>query len=125
MRKPYPTLTPQELAIMKIVWQLEKATVRDVYDALRAKRSVAYTTVMTMMKILEEKGYLLKTRVERAYVYRPARPRKQVVGAMVRDFVDRVFDGAAGSLVLHLAKDRRLSKDERTRIRRIIEEMEP
>jgi BlaI family transcriptional regulator, penicillinase repressor len=125
MRTPHPTLTPQELAIMKVVWRLEKATVRDVYDALRAKRSVAYTTVMTMMKILEEKGYLLTTRVERAYVYRPARPRKQVVGAMVRDFVDRVFDGAAGSLVLHLAKDRRLSKDERTRIRRIIEEMEP
>ncbi|HEX2458461.1 MAG TPA: BlaI/MecI/CopY family transcriptional regulator [Vicinamibacterales bacterium] len=125
MRTPHPTLTPQELAIMKVVWRLEKATVRDVYDALRAKRSVAYTTVMTMMKILEEKGYLLKTRLDRAYVYRPARPRTQVVGAMVRDFVDRVFDGAAGSLMLHLAKDRRLSKDERTRIRRIIEEMEP
>jgi BlaI family transcriptional regulator, penicillinase repressor len=125
MRTPHPTLTPQELAIMKVVWRLEKATVRDVYDTLRAKRSVAYTTVMTMMKILEEKGYLLKTRLDRAYVYRPARPRTQVVGAMVRDFVDRVFDGAAGSLMLHLAKDRRLSKDERTRIRRIIEEMEP
>jgi BlaI family transcriptional regulator, penicillinase repressor len=125
MRTPHPTLTPQELAIMKVVWRLEKATVRDVYDALRAKRSVAYTTVMTMMKTLEEKGYLLKTRLDRAYVYRPARPRTQVVGAMVRDFVDRVFDGAAGSLMLHLAKDRRLSKDERTRIRRIIEEMEP
>jgi BlaI family penicillinase repressor len=125
MRTPHPTLTPQELAIMKVIWRLEKATVRDVYDALRAKRSVAYTTVMTMMKILEEKGYLLKTRLDRAYVYRPARPRTQVVGAMVRDFVDRVFDGAAGSLMLHLAKDRRLSKDERTRIRRIIEEMEP
>jgi BlaI family transcriptional regulator, penicillinase repressor len=125
MRTPHPTLTPQELAIMKVVWRLEKATVRDVCDALRTKRTVAYTTVMTMMKILEEKGFLLKTRVERAYLYRPARPRTQVVGAMVRDFVDRVFDGAAGSLMLHLAKDRRLSKDERARIRRLIEEMEP
>ena len=125
MRTPHPTLTPQELAIMKVVWRLEKATVRDVYDALRAKRAVAYTTVMTMMKILEEKGYLLKTRAERAYIYRPARPRQEVVRAMVRDFVDRVFDGAAGSLMLHLAKDRRLTKEERTKIRRIIEEMEP
>jgi len=125
MRTPHPTLTPQELAIMKVVWRLEKATVRDVYDTLRARRAVAYTTVMTMMKILEEKGYLVKTRAERAYVYRPARPRTQVVGAMVRDFVDRVFDGAAGSLILHLAKDRRLSKDERAKIRRIIEEIEP
>jgi BlaI family transcriptional regulator, penicillinase repressor len=124
MRTPHPTLTPQELAIMKVVWRLEKATVRDVYQALREKRPVAYTTVMTMMKILEEKGYLTKVRIERAFVYRPARPRQQVVGAMVRDFVDRVFDGAAGSLLLHLAKDRRLSKEERASIRRVIEEME-
>jgi predicted transcriptional regulator len=79
---------------------------------------------MTMMKILEEKGYLKKTRVERAYLYRPARARQQVIGAMVRDFVDRVFDGAAGGLLLHLAKDRKLSKDERTTIRRLIEEMD-
>jgi BlaI family transcriptional regulator, penicillinase repressor len=123
MRTPHPTLTPQELAIMKVIWRLGKATVRDVFDALRENRTVAYTTVMTMMKILEEKGYLTKSRVDRAYVYRPARPRQQVVGAMVRDFVDRVFDGAAGSLLLHLAKDRRLSKEERASIRRAIEEM--
>ena len=109
---------------MKVVWRLEKATVRDVFQALRETRPVAYTTVMTMMKILEEKRYLTKNRIERAYVYRPARPRQQVVGAMVRDFVDRVFDGAAGSLLLHLAKDRRLSKEERASIRRVIEEME-
>ena len=124
MRTPHPTLTPQELAIMKVVWKLEKATVRDVYETLRAKRTIAYTTVMTMMKILEEKGYLKKARVERAYVYKPARPRQQVVGAMVRDFVDRVFDGAAGGLLVHLAKDGRLSKGERQHIRRVIEEMD-
>jgi BlaI family penicillinase repressor len=124
MRTPHPTLTPQELAIMKVVWKLDSATVRDVYENLRVRRTIAYTTVMTMMKILEEKGYLKKIRVDRAYLYRPTKPRQQVLGAMVRDFVDRVFDGAAGGLLLHLAKDRRLSKDERTTIRRIIEEME-
>jgi BlaI family transcriptional regulator, penicillinase repressor len=124
MRTPHPTLTPQELAIMKVVWKLDKATVRDVYEELREKRPVAYTTVMTMMKILEEKGYLKKSRAERAYMYKPSRPRQQVVGAMVRDFVDRVFDGAASGLLLHLAKDGRLSKDERQHIRRIIEDIE-
>jgi len=109
---------------MKVVWKLEKATVRDVYEALLAKRTIAYTTVMTMMKILEDKGYLKKQRVERAYLYRPARPRQQVVGAMVRDFVDRVFDGAAGGLLVQLARDGRLSKAERQHIRRVIEEMD-
>jgi BlaI family transcriptional regulator, penicillinase repressor len=124
MRTPHPTLTPQELAIMKVVWKLDKATVRDVYEALRAQRPIAYTTVMTMMRILEEKGYLKKTAVDRAYVYKPARPRQQVVGAMVRDFVDRVFDGAAGSLLLHLAKDGRLTRDERQRIKKLIDSTE-
>ena len=109
---------------MKVVWRLDKATVRDVYEALRERRAIAYTTVMTMMKVLEEKGYLKKTVAERAHVYRPARPRQQVVSAMVKDFVDRVFDGAAGSLLLHLAKDNRLSDKQRKAIQQLIEEMD-
>jgi predicted transcriptional regulator len=124
MRTPHPTLTPHELAIMKVVWRLEKATVRDVFETLRKRREIAYTTVMTMMKILEEKGYLKKTRTERAYEYRPSQPRSQVMAAIVRDFVDRVFDGATAPLLLHLAKDGRLSKDEREMIRRLAEEMD-
>jgi predicted transcriptional regulator len=122
MRTPHPTLTPQELAIMKVVWQREKATVRDVYEALRETRQIAYTTVMTMMKILEEKGYLKKTSVDRAHVYKPARPRQQVVGAMVRDFLDRVFDGASDGLLLHLAKDNKLTEKQRRIVKQIIEE---
>jgi BlaI family penicillinase repressor len=124
MRPKTLTLTPQELAIMKVVWQRDQATVRDVYETLRKRRQVAYTTVMTMMKILEDKGYLKKSREDRAYVYRPSRPRQQVVGAMVRDFVDRVFDGAASGLLLHLARNGKLTKAERQKIRELIDEME-
>jgi BlaI family transcriptional regulator, penicillinase repressor len=124
MRRHHPTLTPHELAIMKVVWRREKATVREVYETLRDQRPIAYTTVMTMMNILEEKQYLEKTRVDRAYVYRPTRPEQQVVGQMVADFVDRVFDGAASSLLVHLSKDNRLSRNDRRNIRRIIEEMD-
>ncbi len=122
MRRPHPTLTPHELAIMKVVWRLEKATVRDVYETLRAERPIAYTTVMTMMRILEEKKYLRRQLVERAHVYRAARPRHQVIGAMVRDFVDRVFDGASDSLLLHLARDNRLTDKQRQTVRRLLEE---
>ena len=124
MRPAHPTLTPQELAIMKVVWRLEQATVRDVYETLRDKREIAYTTVMTMMKILEEKGYLKKTRADRAHVYRPSQPRQKVIGSMVRDFLDRVFDGAAAPLLVQLAKDGRLTKDEKAMIRRMAEEMD-
>jgi len=117
-------LTPQELAIMKVVWRMEKATVRDVYEALRASRQIAYTTVMTMMKILEDKGYLRKSAADRAHVYRPAKPRQQVVGAMVREFLDRVFDGASDSLLLHLAKDNKLTDKQRRIVKQLIEEVD-
>ena len=124
MRHPHPTLTPQELAIMKVIWRLGSATVRDVYEELRTERTIAYTTVMTMMRILEDKGYLTKSSADRAFVYAPARPRHQVVGAMVRDFVDRVFDGASGSLLVHLAKDNRLTDKQRRAIEKLVKDLE-
>ena len=105
---------------MKVVWSLGQATVRQVYETFREKRAVAYTTVMTMMRILEEKGYLQKELVDRAHVYTPVRPQQQVVGAMVRDFVDRVFDGAAAPLLAHLVTDARMSKADRAELQRLV-----
>jgi BlaI family penicillinase repressor len=120
MRPPSKTLTDQELEIMKVVWERQTATVRDVYEALLQRRRVAYTTVMTMMKILEQKGYLNRKQVERAYVYRPAQPKSRVIQAMVRDFVNRVFNGSAEPLLVHLIEDRHLTADEIEEIRRLI-----
>jgi BlaI family penicillinase repressor len=119
------TLAPQELAVMKVIWRKGSATVRDVYEALRDARPVAYTTVMTTMNILETKGFLEKTRAERAFRYEPTRSRQQVVGAMVKDFVNRVFDGAAQPLLLHLATSETLSAKERAELRRLIEKTPP
>ena len=79
---------------------------------------------MTMMKILEEKGYLKKAMVDRAHVYKPAKPRQQVLGAMVRDFLDRVFDGAPDSLLLHLAKDNKLTDKQKRLVKQLIEEID-
>ena len=109
---------------MKVVWSRDRATVRDVYEALREKRQIAYTTVMTMMRILEEKGYLKKTLIDRAHVYKPAQRRQQVIAAMVRDFLDRVFDGAPDALLLHLSKDDKLTEKQRRIIEQLIEEQE-
>ena len=122
MRKRETTLTSQELAIMKVVWRLGHATVRDVYHALLESRHIAYTTVMTMMNVLEAKGHLKKDKADRAYRYRPARPREAVVTSMVREFVSRVFDGASRPLLLHLVKDRRLTARERDALLRLIDE---
>jgi len=109
---------------MKVVWRLEKATVREVYEALLESRQIAYTTVMTMMGVLEKKGYLKKELVDRAHVFTPATRRQQVIGAMVRDFVERVFDGASDSLLLALAKDNQLTAKQKRIVKQLIEETE-
>ena len=105
---------------MKIVWHLEKSTVRDVYEELLKHRKIAYTTVMTMMKILETKKYLKKSQEERAHVYRPSRPKQQVLGGMVREFVNRVFNGSAEPLLMHLVEDRSLTQKDLDEITKMI-----
>ncbi len=122
MRPKSRTLTEQELEIMKVVWQLKSATVRDVYEMLRERRKIAYTTVMTMMNILEQKQYLKKSRADRAYVYQATRPKNQVIKSMVQEFIDRVFNGSAEPLLLHLVQDRRLSEKDLEKIRRMMRE---
>jgi BlaI family transcriptional regulator, penicillinase repressor len=122
MRPKNATLTPQELEIMKIVWQRDSATVRDVYEALLERRKIAYTTVMTMMKILESKGYLKKRRQDRAFVYRPADPKDRVLHRMIREFLDRVFDGSAEPLLVHLVKTKNIREKDLQRILREVEE---
>jgi predicted transcriptional regulator len=120
MRPKTPTLTEQELEIMKIVWARERATVRDVYESLLERRKIAYTTVMTMMNILEQKKYLRKSSEDRAYIYRPTKPKKQVIQGMVREFVDRVFNGSAEPLLVHLIEDRRLTNKDLDELARMI-----
>ena len=105
---------------MKIVWDRDAVTVRDVYEALLGKRKVAYTTVMTMMNILEQKGYLKKRQDDRAYVYRPSQPQKQVIRSMVREFVNRVFNGSAEPLLVHLVEDQHLDAKDLEEIRKTI-----
>jgi BlaI family penicillinase repressor len=122
MRPKSATLTEQELEIMKIVWQRERATVRDVYEDLLERRKIAYTTVMTMMKILAQKKYLRKSQEDRAYVYQPTKPKNQVIKGMVREFVNRVFNGSAEPLLVHLMEDRKLSGKDLEEISRMIRE---
>jgi BlaI family penicillinase repressor len=102
-RKTVPT--ELELELLKVVWRLGKATVREVYKDMLERRDIAYTTVLTMMGVLEHKGHLKKKPGDRAYVYTAARPQEQVVQSMVSEFVNRVFDGAAKPLLMHLVED--------------------
>jgi predicted transcriptional regulator len=122
MRLRKSVLTEHELEIMQIVWQRPSVTVRDVYEELLKRRKIAYTTVMTMMGILEGKGFLKKNQGEKAHVYRPAQPKSKVVGSMVNDFVSRVFDGSAKPLLMHLVENEHLSQEELDEIARLMKE---
>jgi len=121
MRRKSDTLTGQELEIMKVIWPRGHATVREVYDQLRAQRAIAYTTVQTMMNILETKGHLKREAGEKAHVYAPVRPQQFVVRSMVREFVNRVFDGSARPLLVHLLKEKGLTERERRELQKLLD----
>lgn len=121
MRPKSNTLTGQELEIMKVIWSLERATVREVYDELRARRTIAYTTVQTMMNILETKGHLKRAPGAKASVYAPVRPQQLVVRSMVREFVNRVFDGSARPLLVHLLKEKGLTEREKRELQNLLD----
>jgi predicted transcriptional regulator len=104
--------TDQELEILKLIWQRGQATVREIHQDLQKRRPVAYTTVLTMMGILEHKGHLKKKEGERAYVYSPAQPESKMRERMVKEFVNRVFDGSAKPLLAHLVSDRDISSED-------------
>ena len=122
MKSRKNVLTDQELEIMKIIWRHGSATVRDVYEELLERRKVAYTTVMTMMGILEQKGRLKKSEDGRAFIYRPVEPQGKVVGSMVQDFVKRVFNGSAKPLLVHLVENLDVDKDQLDEISELLRE---
>ncbi len=106
---------------MRAIWPHQGATVREVYERLRESRSIAYTTVQTMMNVLVRKGFLVRRPGDRAHVYVPTQPQEQVVGSMVREFVQRVFDGSARPLLVHLAGTKGLTAKERRALQQLLD----
>ncbi|UCG50179.1 MAG: BlaI/MecI/CopY family transcriptional regulator [Phycisphaerales bacterium] len=111
MSKETPHITAAELKIMKVVWQLGSCTVRQTLDALPKDEGSlpAYTTIMTMMKQLAEKGALDVDCDRQPFVYTAAVRRDQVLRQRVSQFLQTVFDGRAEDLVLHLVEESDLS----------------
>ena len=95
-------LTRQELHIMKVVWDRNTATVKDVCEVLSRNKPTAYTTVLTLMGILEDKGALTHIRSGRAYVYKPLLSRHQATRNQVRDVMVRFFDGQPEKLIANV-----------------------
>jgi BlaI family transcriptional regulator, penicillinase repressor len=115
------TLTPLELVIMNVLWETGPASVQTVQSRLEA-RSLAYTTVQTMLNVLHRKGKVKRRLQDRAYIYQPVLSRQKAVKQAVGDMLDRFFGGSADSLVLALVETRRLTPEKLARIQKLLEQ---
>ena len=115
-------VSPAETEILRLVWQLERATVQGVCDRLPAKRRIAYATVQTLLRRLEAKGYVKHDVEGKAHVFFPAVKRDDVVKRSVGDFIERLFGGDPIPLVQHLAEHGQITTDDIERLRRLIGE---
>jgi len=98
-------LTRQELQIMKIIWKLGAASVKDVYSVISGEKDTAYTTILTIMGILETKGVLTHTKSGRAFIYRPLLSRQQATRNQVSDVLERFFDGNPQKLIENIREN--------------------
>ncbi len=123
-RKKSPTLTDAELRLMDILWEKGAATVGEVVEALPGRQPLAYSTVLTTLRILEQKGYARHGLRGRAFVYRPAVDRRQVRRGAIRYVLSRFFQNDPGLLLVNLLENEDLDSDELSRLRRMLEKEE-
>ena len=121
-RKPSPALTDGEARVMSVLWRLNSATVADVTDALKKKYALNYSTVQTLLRILETKGYVAHEKVARAFVFRPLVDENQARRRALRHLVSRLFDGSPSLLVLNVLGDEEVDPAEIKRLKKLIEE---
>ena len=121
-RKESTTLTEAELRLMNVLWDRGPSTVKDVLDALPDDPPLAYTTILTFLRILEDKGYLEHEKDGRAFLYKPRVPRDQARQSAVRQILSRFFEGSAEQLVLNLLNTEKLSSEEMKSLRKLIKE---
>ena len=120
-RKPSAALTDAEAEVMAILWRIQPASVSDIVTALNERRAVTYSTVQTMLRILETKGYATHDKVARAFIYKPAVDERQARTRALRHLVRRLFNGSPSLLVLNVLEDEELDEAEREQLRKLIE----
>ena len=116
-------LTERELEVMHVFWDRGESTVADVRDELaRQGRDLAYTTVATLVRILEDKGFVQQTNQERPFRYRPSRSFDEVSGSLLVDLLERVFGGSRERLLMRLMDQRKLTAKERALLEHLLRE---
>lgn len=122
-RKRSPSLTDAEARVMAILWEMKTATVADVVSGLKKKRSlVTYSTVQTILRILETKGYVRHDKVVRAFIYQAVVDERQARRRALKHLIGRLFDGSPSLLVLNVLDDERIDPEELKRVKQLIED---
>ena len=124
-RKKSPNLTDAELRLMEVLWEKGTATVGDVVEGLPKSIPLAYSTVLTTLRILENKGYIRHIKNGRAFVYRPLVGRNQAREKAVTHLLRRFFENSPEQLMLSLIEAKKIDPKELARLRKRIEEEEP
>ena len=119
-RRKSPTLTEVELELMEVLWEKGSATVSEIVAALPEER-LAYSSVLTMMRILEQKGYVEHEKENRAFIYRPTVDRRQAVQNVISYLIRRFFKGSPELLVVNLLEHEDVGKAEIRRLKKLIE----
>jgi predicted transcriptional regulator len=117
-----PRPTDAELAILRVLWARGPSTVRQAVDVLRRDRPTGYTTVLKLLQIMLEKGLVVRDESDRTHVYRAKLSEEQTQRQLVRDLLDRAFDGSVVRLVTQALGARRPSREELVEIRRLVDE---
>lgn len=120
LRRP----TDAELAILRVLWRVGPATVRQVQEEMNQNQQTGYTTVLKMLQIMTEKGLVKRDETERTHVYEAALPEEETQRQLVDDLLERAFGGSARQLVLHALSARKTSRTELAQIRQLLDEME-
>ena len=120
-RKPSAALTDAESEVMAILWRVHPASVSEVVTAMNERRAVTYSTVQTMLRILETKGYVTHDKVARAFIYKPVVNEREARLRALRHLVRRLFEGSPSLLVLNVLEDEELDPAEREQLRKLIE----
>jgi len=116
--------TPAELEILDVLWDIKKATVREVYEELSKRKSTTYTTVLKFMQIMQSKGLVVRDEQGKAHVYRAKQSQRQMQSTLVGTLLDKVFRGSALSLVQHVLETKPATSEELEMIRRMIADAE-
>jgi predicted transcriptional regulator len=119
-----PRPTDAELAVLQVLWESGPCTVRQVHEALRARRGSGYTTTLKIMQIMLDKGLVRRDDAARTHIYLAAQPRQSTQRGLLRDLMDRAFGGSARRLVLEALSSRKVSRQELAEVRRLLDQME-